>query len=77
MQPANGRSACAACVSIGRAANPRLPTLLMSAVPKQSLVLEGLIRNATDLLQKPFSTAELFAKLERLLPQPSSATTHA
>ena len=57
--------------------NPTLPTLLISATSKQSLVREGVIDEATDLLQKPFSSAELFAKLEKLLPRPSSATMAA
>jgi two-component system cell cycle sensor histidine kinase/response regulator CckA len=57
--------------------NPTLPTLLISATSKQSLVQEGVIREDTDLLQKPFSSADLFAKLEKLLPQPSSVTTRA
>jgi DNA-binding response OmpR family regulator len=48
--------------------NPSLPTLLMSATPKQWLVGEGVMREGTDLLQKPFLTADLFAKLEKLLP---------
>jgi CheY-like chemotaxis protein len=57
--------------------NPTLPTLLISATSKQSLVREGVIGEETDLLQKPFSSADLFAKLEKLLPQPSSVTTRA
>lgn len=57
--------------------HPKLPTLLISATPKQSLVREGVIREGTDLLQKPFSIADLLAKVEKLLPQRSSPTAHA
>jgi CheY-like chemotaxis protein len=60
-----------------RLLNPTLPTLLISATPKQSLVQDGVIREGTDLLQKPFSLADLFAKVENLLPQPARATTLA
>lgn len=58
-----------------RLVKPGLPTLLISATPKQSLVRDGVIREGTDLLQKPFSIADLFAKLEKLLPQPSMNTS--
>ncbi len=58
-----------------RLLNPRLPTLLMSATNKASLVREGLIREGTDLLQKPFSIADLFTKLDGLVAQPASAAT--
>jgi DNA-binding response OmpR family regulator len=60
-----------------RLLDPRLPTLLISATPKHSLVREGVIREGTDLLQKPFSSADLFTKLEKLLPRRWSEASHA
>lgn len=46
--------------------NPRLATLLMSATPKHALVREGVITAETELLQKPFAIADLFARLDKL-----------
>jgi DNA-binding NtrC family response regulator len=51
-----------------RLLNPSLPTLLMSKIPRQSLIRDGVIRETTELLQKPFSLEDLFASLESLLP---------
>lgn len=46
---------------------PGLPTLLMSATPKEALVCAGLIATDTYLLEKPFAIADLLAKVEELL----------
>ncbi|HEX2874575.1 MAG TPA: hybrid sensor histidine kinase/response regulator [Polyangiaceae bacterium] len=46
--------------------NPRLATLLMSATPKHALVREGVIKAETELLQKPFAIADLFARIDKL-----------
>jgi DNA-binding response OmpR family regulator len=45
---------------------PGLPTLLMSATPKEALVCAGLIATDTYLLEKPFALADLLAKVEEL-----------
>lgn len=45
---------------------PGLPTLLMSATPKEALVCAGLIATDTYLLEKPFAIADLLAKVEEL-----------
>jgi CheY-like chemotaxis protein len=57
--------------------DPTLPTLLISANSKQSLVRQGVIREETELLQKPFSSADLFAKVDELLPRAVDARSGA
>jgi CheY-like chemotaxis protein len=49
---------------------PELPTLLMSASAKRALVADGVLEDNTYLLQKPFSIADLLAKVEELLTLP-------
>lgn len=51
---------------------PGLPTLLMSARDKRSLVRDGVLDADTDLLQKPFTVKDLLAKLSELLTPPAS-----
>jgi len=52
-----------------RLLRPELPTLLMSANNKHALVEDGVLGEETYLLQKPFSVAELIAKVAELLPR--------
>jgi CheY-like chemotaxis protein len=46
---------------------PELPALLMSADSKAALTRDGLIKQETFLLQKPFAIPELLGKLAELL----------
>jgi two-component system response regulator RegX3 len=50
-----------------REARPRLPILMLTARGAEEDVLEGFRRGADDYVTKPFSVAELMARVEALL----------
>lgn len=50
---------------------PRLPSLLMSATPKEALLEAFVLEPDTFLLPKPFEASALLAKLSELLPSTS------
>jgi len=61
-----GESGFAVCEQL-RAARPRLPILMLTARGAEEDVLEGFRAGADDYVTKPFSVAELCARVEALL----------
>ena len=62
----DGREFCAQLREEGRV----LPIILLSALHAEADAVRGLTLGADDYVRKPFSTAELIARLRRLLRDP-------
>ena len=60
-----------------RAARPRLPILMLTARGAEEDVLRGFRAGADDYVTKPFSVAELVARVEALLRRAGRAPRRA
>lgn len=71
-----GQSGFEVCEQL-RAARPRLPILMLTARDAEEDVLRGFRVGADDYVTKPFSIAELIARVEALLRRSGTGSTEA